>query len=75
MVMGIMYSLMPVSVLAGAGLAFALFCQRPATPLSEYSYFILLPTGVEERGVLGVGSILVVILPSCQVVKNNIIAL
>ena len=26
----------------------------------------LLPTGSEERGVLGVGSILVAILPSCQ---------
>ena len=30
---------------------------------------ILLPTGSEERGVLGFGSIPVAILPSCQDVK------
>ena len=30
----------------------------------------LLPTGSEERGVLGVGSISVAILPSCQDMKN-----
>ena len=30
---------------------------------------ILLPTGSEEKGVLGVGSIPVVILPSCQHMK------
>ena len=30
----------------------------------------LLPTGSEERGVLGVGSIPVVILPSCQDMKT-----
>ena len=29
-------------------------------------YFGLLPTGSEERGALGAGSILVAILPSCQ---------
>ena len=29
----------------------------------------LLPTGSEERGVLGVGSIPVAILPSCQYLK------
>ena len=31
---------------------------------------ILLPTGSEERGVLGVGSIPVAILPSCQDIKT-----
>ena len=30
----------------------------------------LLPTGSEERGVLGVGSIPVAILPSCQVMES-----
>ena len=30
----------------------------------------LLPTGSEERGVLGVGSIPVAILPSCQDIKT-----
>ena len=29
-------------------------------------YWVLLPTGSEERGVLGIGSIAVAILPSCQ---------
>ena len=33
----------------------------------------LLPTGSEEREVLGVGSIPVAILPSCQYMKNKII--
>ena len=32
----------------------------------------LLPTRSEERGVLGVGSIPVAILPSCQDVKRTI---
>ena len=36
-------------------------------------YYCLLPTGSEERGVLGVGSIPVAILPSCQ--DMNTIAL
>ena len=31
---------------------------------------VLLPTGSEERGVLGVGSIPVAILPSCQILKT-----
>ena len=31
----------------------------------------LLPTGSEERKVLGVGSIPVAILPSCQCMTNN----
>ena len=31
---------------------------------------VLLPTGSEERGVLGVGSVPVAILPSCQDVIN-----
>ena len=31
----------------------------------------LLPTGSEEREVLGVGSILVAILPSCQYMTNT----
>ena len=31
---------------------------------------MLLPTGSEEREVLGVGSIHVAILPSCQVIKT-----
>ena len=31
----------------------------------------LLPTGSEERGVLGVGSIPVAILPSCQNMKTT----
>ena len=36
-------------------------------PLSGNSFFVhLLPTGSEERGVLGVGSIPVAIPPSCQ---------
>ena len=30
---------------------------------------IVLPTGSEERDVLGIGSILVAILPSCQYMK------
>ena len=30
----------------------------------------ILPTGSEERGVLGVGSIPVAILPSCQYMKT-----
>ena len=29
------------------------------------------PTGSEEKGVLGAGSILVAILPSCQYMKAN----
>ena len=33
-------------------------------------YGILLPTGSEEREVLGVGSISVAILPCCQYMKN-----
>ena len=38
---------------------------------SNIGYVImLLPTGSEERGVLGVGSILAAILPSCQVMKT-----
>ena len=32
----------------------------------------LLPTGSEERGVLGVGSIPVAIVPYCQYMKNCI---
>ena len=32
----------------------------------DSKYFTLLPTGSEERGVLGVESIPVAILPSCQ---------
>ena len=35
-----------------------------------WSYLILLPTVSEERGVLGVGSIPVAILPSCEEVKT-----
>ena len=31
---------------------------------------VLLPTGSEERGVLGVGSISVAMLPSCQDMKT-----
>ena len=38
-----------------------------------YKYNNLLPTGSEERGVLGVGSIPVAILPSCQDIKNDCI--
>ena len=39
----------------------------------DHSYHVLndlLPIGSEERGVLGVGSIPVAILPSCQNVKT-----
>ena len=35
-----------------------------------WSYLVLLLTGSEERGVLGVGSFPVAILPSCQDVKT-----
>ena len=37
---------------------------------SGMAHLYLLPTGSEERGVLGVGSIPVAILPSCQNVKT-----
>ena len=35
-----------------------------------WRYLSLLPAGSEERGVLGVGSIPVAILPSCQDIKT-----
>ena len=40
------------------------------TSLDLVGDLILLPTGSEEREVLGVGGILVAILPSCQFMKN-----
>ena len=40
-----------------------------ANPTPQVRIFILLPTGSEERGVLGEGSIPVAILPSCQDMK------
>ena len=36
----------------------------------QFASNYLLPTGSEERGVLGVGSIPVAILPSCQDMKT-----
>ena len=39
-------------------------------PIYIYIYIYLLPTGSEEREVLGVGSIPVAILPFCQDMKT-----
>ena len=41
-------------------------------PTREYSW-VLLPTGREERGVFGVESIPVEILPSCQYMINIVL--
>ena len=53
--------------------------ELPILPYPYLSYYAptpihtphLLPTGSEERGVLGVGSIPVAILPSCQDMKTT----
>ena len=42
----------------------------PNDHLTKNIKYILLPTGSEEREVLGIGSILVAIPPSCQIMKS-----
>ena len=41
--------------------------------LSESETLPLLPNGWDKRGLLGVGSIAVTILPSCHCMHNNIL--
>ena len=41
--------------------------------LSESETLPLLPNGWDKRGLLGVGSIAVAILPSCHCMHNNIL--
>ena len=43
--------------------------RRPTTANTD-DLRILVPTGSDKMGVLGVGSIPVAILPSCQDIKN-----
>ena len=45
-------------------------CVAEILNLIFFILFFLLPTGSEERGVLGVGSIPVAICPSCQNMKT-----
>ena len=50
-----------------SGFKLAIKVYSLMNPIADF--LILLPTGSEEREVLGVGSIIIAILPSCQYVK------
>ena len=58
-----------VSILLGWGFS-QLGKMGKTLQYSTAEYFHLLPIGSEEREVLGVGSIPVAILPSCQDMKT-----
>ena len=58
------------SLLAPPGTCTLSYFMSSARCSSQASSYVLLPTGREEREVLGVGSIPVAILPSCQDMKT-----